>query len=132
MAADSWAASDQAAGRSIAVVSSDGDVTLAMAEVTLITPIGTQLLAAARRVDRHRVQLYASSGVAQLNLNSDTVYRRLGVTGTPRRVAHPDEERRRVGSGRPGVRRACRICDIPGRAGSSWRPAGSRPTRAWG
>ena len=36
-----------------------------------------------------------SSGVAQLNVNSDTIFRRPGGSGSPHRVADDDQERRR-------------------------------------
>lgn len=65
------------ADRSIAVVTSSGEVSLRMSEVTLITPIGTSFW---RRVDGSIDAGFSytqSSGVAQLNVHSDTVYRRL-------------------------------------------------------
>jgi hypothetical protein len=67
----------QAKDRLIAVVTSVGEVSLQMSEVTLITPIGTSFW---RQLDGSIDAGFSytrSSGVAQLNLNSDTVYRRL-------------------------------------------------------
>ncbi len=67
----------RAADRSIAVVTSEGDVPLLMSDVTLITPIGTKFW---RQLDGSIDTGFSytrSSGVSQLNLNSDTVYRRL-------------------------------------------------------
>ena len=89
-----------------------------------------ELLEAARWLDRRRVQLYAVERrrAAQCELGHRVPQAR--VPGTAHRVAHPDAERRRFGPRRSGVRGACRICAIPGSAGSSRPPAGSRPTRA--
>jgi hypothetical protein len=67
----------RAADRSIAVVTSEGDVPLLMSDVTLITPIGTKFW---RQLDGSIDTGFSytrSSGVSQLNLNSDTVYRRV-------------------------------------------------------
>jgi Protein of unknown function, DUF481 len=64
-----------AAARSITVVTSE--VSLQMSEVTLITPIGTSFW---RQLDGSIDAGFSytkSSGVAQLNVNSDTVYRKL-------------------------------------------------------
>ena len=67
----------QAADRSIAVVTSEGEVPLQMSEVTLITPIGTSFW---RQLDGSIDAGFSytrSSGVAQLSVNSDIVYRKL-------------------------------------------------------
>jgi hypothetical protein len=67
----------RASQRSIAVVTSGGEVSLQMSEVTLITPIGTSFW---RQLDGSIDAGFSytrSSGVAQLNVNSDTVYRKL-------------------------------------------------------
>jgi Protein of unknown function, DUF481 len=64
------------ATRSIAVVTPDGEVSLQMSEVTLITPIGRRFW---RQLDGSVDAGFSytrSSGVAQLNANSDTVYRK--------------------------------------------------------
>jgi hypothetical protein len=64
-----------AADRSITVVTSE--VSLQMSEVTLITPIGTSFW---RQLDGSIDAGFSytkSSGVAQLNVNSDTVYRKV-------------------------------------------------------
>jgi hypothetical protein len=64
------------AARSIAVATSEGSMTLQMAEVTLITPIGTSFW---RKLDGSidiGANYTKSSGIAQFNLNSDTVYRK--------------------------------------------------------
>jgi hypothetical protein len=64
-----------AAARSITVVTSE--VSLQMSEVTLITPIGTSFW---RQLDGSIDAGFSytkSSGVAQLNVNSDTVYRKV-------------------------------------------------------
>ena len=66
----------QAADRSITVLNPE-EVPLQMSEVTLITPIGTSFW---RQLDGSIDAGFSytkSSGVAQLNMNSDTVYRRL-------------------------------------------------------
>ena len=65
-----------ATARSITVVTSEG-VSLQMSEVTLITPIGTSFW---RKLDGSVDAGFSytqSSGVAQLNVNSDTVFRQL-------------------------------------------------------
>jgi hypothetical protein len=62
--------------RSITVVTQDGERPLPMTSVTLITPIGMSFL---RRIDGSIDAGYSytrSSGIAQLNVNSDTVYRK--------------------------------------------------------
>jgi hypothetical protein len=67
----------RAAARSITVVTAEGEVPLQMSEVTLITPIGRSFW---RQLDGSIDAGFSytrSSGVAQLNLNSDTVYRKL-------------------------------------------------------
>lgn len=64
------------AARSIAVVTPEGDVTLAMVDVTSIAPIGRSFW---RKLDGSIDAGFSytqSSGVAQLNLHSDTVYRK--------------------------------------------------------
>ncbi len=66
-----------AVGRSIAVVTEEGERPLLMSEVTLITPIGTSFW---RQLDGSIDAGFSytqSSGVAQLNVNSDTVYRKV-------------------------------------------------------
>ena len=66
-----------AAARSIVVVTAEGEVPLQMWEVTLITPIERSFW---RQLDGSidvGFSYTRSSGVAQLNLNSDTVYRKL-------------------------------------------------------
>jgi Protein of unknown function, DUF481 len=65
-----------AAARSISIVSPDGTVTLAMVEVTIIRPIGGNFW---RQLDGSVDAGFSytrSSGVAQLNFNSDTLYRK--------------------------------------------------------
>ena len=82
-------------------------------------PDRSGLLAAARWVDRRGVQLYPVQrcGAAQSELGHRVPPAR--VPDTAHRVAHPDEERRRFGSRRSGDPWRCRICDTPGRVGSS-------------
>jgi Protein of unknown function, DUF481 len=66
-----------AAARSTTVVTSGGEVLLQMSEVTLITPIGTRFW---RQLDGSIDAGFSytqSSGVAQLNVHSDTVRRQL-------------------------------------------------------
>ncbi len=65
------------ADRSIAVVTSEGAVALQMSEVTLITPIGTSFWQQLDGSIDAGFSYTRSSGVAQLNVNSDTVYRKL-------------------------------------------------------
>jgi len=67
----------RAADRSIAVVTSEGAVALQMSEVTLITPIGTSFWQQLDGSIDAGFSYTRSSGVAQLNVNSDTVYRKL-------------------------------------------------------
>ena len=65
-----------ATARSLTVVTSEG-VSLQMSDVTLITPIGTSFW---RKLDGSIDAGFSytqSSGVAQLNVNSDTVFRQL-------------------------------------------------------
>ena len=66
----------RAPDRSIRVVTPEQDVPLTMLEVTLITPIGRSFW---RKLDGSVDAGFSytrSSGVAQLNLNSDTLYRK--------------------------------------------------------
>jgi hypothetical protein len=66
----------RAASRSIAVVSAVGETPLLMRDVTRISPIGTSFW---RKIDGSidaGFNYTRSSGVAQLNLNSSSVYRR--------------------------------------------------------
>ena len=67
----------QAKERSIAVETSEGEVLLQMSEATLITPIGTGLWQKVDGSVDFGFSYTRSSGVAQLNLNSDTVLRQL-------------------------------------------------------
>ena len=65
----------QAAAREVAVIGTGGTTTVPMADVTLITPIGRSLW---RKLDGSIDLGYSytkSSGIAQLNLNWETVYR---------------------------------------------------------
>ena len=65
-----------AAGRQLAVATADGIVPLAMADVTSIQPIGRSFW---RRLDGTfdvGFSYTQSSGISQLNLNSNTVFRR--------------------------------------------------------
>lgn len=66
----------RAADRSIAVVTTAGAVSLAMPEVTSITPIGKSFWRKLDGAIDAGFNYTRSSGVAQLNLNSDTIYRR--------------------------------------------------------
>jgi hypothetical protein len=66
----------RATNRSIAVVTSDGEVRLQMSEVTLITPIGRGFWRQLDGAIDAGFSYTRSSGVAQLNLSSDTVYRK--------------------------------------------------------
>jgi Protein of unknown function, DUF481 len=84
--------------RSIAVVGPDSTVTLTMSEVTFIIPIGTSFW---RKLDGSIDAGFSytrSSGVAQLNLNSDTVYRRPAFQG--RLTASLTATKKDDGSGR--------------------------------
>ena len=83
--------------RSIAVVTSDGETSLQMSEVTLITPMGKSFW---RQLDGSidaGFNYTRSSGVAQLNLNSDTVYRKVGsrarLTASLTQTKKEDEDR---------------------------------------
>jgi hypothetical protein len=67
--------------RSIAVVSTDKTMTLSMADVTTINAIGRNFW---RKLDGSIDAGFSytrSSGIAQLNLNTDTVYRQPGFQG---------------------------------------------------
>lgn len=66
-----------AADRSITVLTSIRAVPLRMTEVTLITPIGTSFWGRLDGSIDAGFSYTRSSGVAQLNVNSDTVYRKL-------------------------------------------------------
>jgi Protein of unknown function, DUF481 len=70
-----------AADRSIAVSGSEGTVTLAMKEVTLITPIGRSFWKKLDGSIDAGFSYTQSSGVAQLNMNSNTIYRRPAFVG---------------------------------------------------
>jgi hypothetical protein len=83
--------------RSIGVVTSDGETSLQMSEVTLITPMGKSFW---RQLDGSidaGFNYTRSSGVAQLNLNSDTVYRKVGsrarLTASLTQTKKEDEDR---------------------------------------
>jgi len=65
-----------AASRSIDVITTDGPVTLTMTETTVITPIGRSFWSKLDGSIDSGFSYTRSSGVAQLNLNSETVYRR--------------------------------------------------------
>ena len=87
----------RAIDRSIAVVGPDATATLAMSEVTIIRPMGTSFW---RQLDGSFDAGFSytrSSGVAQLNLDSETVYQRpasrarLGVSLT---ITEEDDEER--------------------------------------
>ena len=65
-----------AADRSIAVVTSAGDVPLTMSQVTLISPIGTSFWKKLDGSIDAGFSYSRSSGVAQLNVNWDTRYRK--------------------------------------------------------
>ena len=67
-----------AADRSIAVVTTAGSMALQMPEVTFITPIGSSFWAKLDGSIDVGYNYTRSSGVAQLNLNSETLYRRPG------------------------------------------------------
>jgi hypothetical protein len=71
----------RAADRSIAVVTAEGEVALPMSDVTLIRPIGRSFW---RRLDGSFDAGFSytrSSGVAQLNVSSDTVIRKPAFQG---------------------------------------------------
>jgi uncharacterized protein DUF481 len=65
-----------AASRSIDVLTTDGPATLTMTETTTITPIGRSFWSKLDGSIDSGFSYTRSSGVAQLNLNSATVYRR--------------------------------------------------------
>jgi hypothetical protein len=69
------------ANRSVAVMSTEGTVTLSMPDVTMINAIGRNFW---RKLDGSIDAGFSytrSSGIAQLNLNTDTAYRRPGFQG---------------------------------------------------
>lgn len=86
----------QADQRTIAVVGSQGTDRLPMLDVTLITPIGTGFW---RRLDGSFDIGYSytkSSGISQLNVQSDTIYRRPGfqarVIGSLTQISKEDDD----------------------------------------
>jgi hypothetical protein len=87
-----------APNRSIAVVGVDGIDPLPMAEVTLITPIGTSFWSKLDGSIDAGFSYTRSSGVAQLNLNSDTIYRKPAFRG--RVTASLTQTEKDDGSGR--------------------------------
>jgi len=88
----------QAAAGTIAVVTSEGTVPLQMEIVTLITPIGRSFWRQLDGTIDAGFSYTQSSGVAQLNLNSDTVYRKLAsrtrVTASLNQTRKDDESDR--------------------------------------
>jgi len=64
------------ADRSVTVVGTDGSTTLSMSDVTLITPIGRSFWAKLDGSIDAGYNYTRSGGVAQFNLNSDTIYRK--------------------------------------------------------
>ena len=66
----------QAAARSLSVVTPQGTVLLPMPDVTIITPVGLGFWHQLDGSIDAGFNYTRSSGVAQMNLNSDTVYRR--------------------------------------------------------
>jgi hypothetical protein len=66
----------RAADRSIAVVTPQGEVSLPMTDVTLITPVGKSFWKQLNGTIDVGFSYTRSSGVAQLNLNTDTLYRK--------------------------------------------------------
>ena len=71
----------RAADRAIAVVIAGGSVSLQMLEVTQITPMGKGFWSRLDGSIDGGFSYTRSSGVAQLNVNSDTVYRRPAFEG---------------------------------------------------
>ncbi len=67
--------------RSIGITSAEGVVTLAMTEVTWMTPIGGSFWKKLDGAIDAGFSYTRSSGVAQLNLNSDTTYRKPAFEG---------------------------------------------------
>jgi Protein of unknown function, DUF481 len=89
---------ERAADRTIVVATTEGPRTLPMSQVTLVTPIGTSFW---RKLDGEIDAGFSytrSSGVAQLNFNSSTVYRRpassMRLTGSLTLTQTEDEEGR--------------------------------------
>ena len=66
-----------------------------MKEVVLITPIGRSFWSKLDGSIDAGFSYTKSSGVAQLNLDSETVYRRPAFAGAPVGVGHPDRTGRR-------------------------------------
>jgi hypothetical protein len=87
-----------AVDRSIAVVGPDARVTLSMSEVTIIRPMGTSFWRKLDGAFDAGFSYTRSSGVAQLNLNSDTVYQwpasRARLAGSLTMTETDDEEGR--------------------------------------
>ena len=78
--------------RSIAVVAPGGTVTLPMADVTIIRPIGGSFWGKLDGAIDAGFDYTRSSGVAQLNFNSDTVLPDASVQGTTHRLADRDRK----------------------------------------
>jgi len=66
----------QAAAREVAVIAPEGTTAIPMSDVTLITPIGRSLWRKLDGAVDFGFSYTKSSGIAQLNLNWDTLYRR--------------------------------------------------------
>jgi hypothetical protein len=118
----------------IAVVAPEGTTTLSMPDVILITPIGESFW---RKLDGSIDMGFSytqSSDIAQLNLNSDTIYRkpafqiRLSASVTQTRQ-NEGEGGERSGDDRGSLDAA--YLRYPWRRGSSQAVRDSRPTRAW-
>jgi Protein of unknown function, DUF481 len=88
----------RAPDRSIAIATSEGEVPLLMSEVTLITPIGRRFWRQLEGSIDAGFDYSRSSGVAQLSLNSDTVYRKLASRA--RLTASVTQTQKDDGSGR--------------------------------
>ncbi len=74
---------DGGADRSIAVSGTGRVDTIAMRDVVLITPIGRSFWSKLDGAIDAGFSYTKSSGIAQLNLNSETVYRKPAFAGTP-------------------------------------------------
>jgi hypothetical protein len=121
----------QTTARSIAVASTDATEQLAMQDVTEIATIGRNFW---RKIDGSfdvGFSYTRSSGIAQLNLNSDAMYRQpraqTRLTASFTQTQQSDEEGR---DDRGALEHPTAV--FRGHGGSSQRWGGSRRMRAWG
>ena len=120
-----------AASRMLRVVGSDEPVSVSMAEVTIIRQIGSSFWSKLDGSIDAGYSYTRSSGVVAAERQLGHVLSHPRGAGPPDGVPQPDAQGRRFRDRRSRHRSKRRTCAIHGSAGSSPRPAGSRPTGAW-